>query len=565
MTLYTTFIKAVKKQGSTHHCKYARLAVQRYEDDVKASKKKSFGYRFDTDKADRAIAFIKALKHTKGEYAGRQFQLLPYQAFIVSQIFGWVYKDSGLRRFTKAYIEIARKNGKTELAAAIGLYMMIADGEKGAEIYSAATKKDQAKICFSAAATMARSLKRDSKMIDKILDTHTNAISMVQYNSTFKPLSADSDTQDGLNPHMGIIDEYFAHPTDGMLKVLETGMGARLQPLMLIITTAGYNQQSPCYQFRGVCINYLEGVVRNDNTFCIIFTLDEEDIDDYLNPAVWVKANPGIGTAPYMKYMLIQANNARTEGAAAEIEFKTKNLNIWTQTASTWIPSEHVKACHSTLDEIPEGSSVLGALDLSYVYDITALSLYSIKDCIFQNWYFCPEDKVKDRRNSDKVVYAQFEKDNNIIFTPGNIIDYDYIRACISELAMKYFIKAIAYDQYNSSQLVVQLDQDGHNMIKYAQSFPSMSPPTKELERRVYAKDVSFIPNPVNDWMFSNVELRFNQEGQAKVHKGKDKSKNKIDGIVAMVMAYGLSMSEEYNDSVYNQRGMTVLSADDED
>lgn len=562
MSLYNKYIQQVTKQGKSHHCKYARYAVRRHKEDLRDSKKKSFEYTFDEAKADRAIKFIRALKHTKGEFAGKPFGLLPYQAFIIASIFGWVYKDTGLRRYTKAYIEIARKNGKTELAAAIGLYMMIADGEKGAEIYSAATKKDQAKICFSAGATMARSLKRDSKAIDNILDVHTNAISMVAYNSTFKPLSADSDTQDGLNPHMGIIDEYFAHPTDGMLKVLETGMGARLQPLMLIITTAGYNQQSPCYQFRGVCINYLEKVVRNDNTFCIIFTLDEEDIEDYLNPIHWIKANPGLGTAPYEKYMQIQANNARTEGAAAEIEFKTKNLNIWTQTASTWIPSDHIQACHSTLTEIPEGSLVLGSLDLSYIHDITALSLYSPEHGLFENYYFCPEDKLKDKRNLDGVVYSQFEKDNNIIFTPGNIIDYDYIREHISQLGMKYIIRAIAYDQYNSSQLVVQLDQDGHDMIKYPQSFPSMSPPTREIERRVYAQDINFIHNPVNDWMFSNVELRFNQEGQAKVYKGKGKAKNKIDGIVAMIMAYGLSMSGEYNDSVYNDRGMVVLTAD---
>jgi len=439
--------------------------------------------------------------------------------------------------------------------------MQIADREQGAEIYSAATKKDQSKICFNAAAAMVRKLKAESPMLDSMITVHTNAVAMLQNESTFKPLSADSDTEDGLNPHCGIIDEYHAHKNDGMVKILETGMGARLQPLLLIITTAGYNRQSPCYKFRNVCINYLEGTLKNDSTFAIIFTLDEDD--DPYNPNNWIKANPNLGAAPYVSYMETQARNAQTEGVTAEIEFKTKNLNIWTDTAATWISQDNIKACRSELSELPEDATLLAALDLSSTDDITALSVYAPKYSLFHTYYFCPEDKVKDRRNTDKAVYAQFQADGDMFFNDGNVIDYAYIRNFIHELAVQYFIRAIAYDPYNSSQLVIQLTEDGHECIKFGQGYQSISPPTKELERLILAEEISYIYSPVIEWMFSNVEMKRNAEGHIKPHKGNRDSKNKIDGVVSMIMAYGLSMSDEYGDSVYNSRGMEVLTAKD--
>ena len=517
---------------------------------------------FDPDAADRAITFIKALRHTKGEFANKRFLLQPFQAFIIASIFGWIRKDNGKRRYTKAYIEVARKNGKTELAAAIGVYMQFADKEQGAEVYSAATKKDQSKICFKAAAAMVRKMKAESPTLDKMITVGTAAVSMLQNESTFQPLAADSDTEDGLNPHCGIIDEYHAHKTDGMVKILETGMGARLQPLLLIITTAGYNRQSPCYKFRSVCINYLEGVLRNDSTFVIIFTLDEND--DPYNPKVWIKANPNLGAAPYLSYMETQARNAKTEGVTSEIEFLTKNNNVWTDTAATWITQDMVKACRSDLADLPEDATLLGALDLSSTDDITAFSVYSPEYNLFRTWFFCPESKMTDRRNSDRAMYKQFHEDGLMFFNDGNVIDYDYVRKFIYDIAVKYYIRSIAYDPFNSSQLVIGLTDDGHDCIKVSQGFASISPPTKELERRIYAKDISYVECPVIEWMFSNVEIKKNADGHIKPYRGGRGKRNKIDGIMSMIMAYGLSMSDEYNDSVYNERGMTVLTADED-
>lgn len=563
MTLYNTFIADVQKHGKSRHNRYVRLAVKRHVDDLKSSKKKSYRYKFDPAKADKVIKFVMLLRHTKGQFANKRFKLQPFQAFIIACIFGWVRKDNGLRRFSKAYIEIARKNGKTELAAAIGLYMQIADGEQGAEVYSAATKKDQARICFNAAKSMAKKLRQESPKMHALIGVGVGALTVLSTESIFKPLAADSDTEDGTNPHLGIIDEYHAHPTDAMLKVLETGQGARQQPLILVITTAGFNQDGACYRFRGVCVHYLEGVLVNDNTFAIIFTLDDED--DVYDPTKWIKSNPNLGNAPYLRYMHTQANNARTEGASAEVEFKTKNNNIWTQTAETWITADVLHACRSKTPEIKAGTSVLAGLDLSQTNDITTFTIYDPEDRVFQTWGFCPSEKLTDRKNIDKASYLQFQKDGHLIITDGNVIDYDYVTKKICEIADKYYIRAIGYDPFNSSQLVINLTNQNIECVKFNQGFPSMSPPTKELEKMIYGGEVSYIENAMIEWMFSNVAIKFNSEGQIKPFKGRGKDRNKIDGVISMIIAYGLSMSDEYNDSVYNDRGLQVLTLDDTD
>jgi len=558
--LFNDFLADVKAKPNNHN-RLVKLAVKRHRQDLKKSKAKKAKYYFDEKAVAKAIQFIKLLKHTKGEFANKSFDLQPFQAFIVGSLFGWKKKSNGKRRFTKAYIEVARKNGKTELAAAIGAYMLIADKEHGSEVYSAATKKDQSKICFRAATSMLKKLKSDSPMIDQLVDCGAASISVTSTESFFKPLAADDKTEDGTNPHCGIIDEYHAHPTDGMVKVLETGMGARLQPLLLIITTAGFNTYSPCFTFRKVCVNYLEGTLKNESTFCIIFTLDEGD--EWHDPDVWIKSNPNLGNAPYLSYMENQCNNALTEGATAEVEFKTKNLNMWTNTAATWISAQDLVKCRSELEEIPAGAHVLGGLDLSSTRDITAFSLYAPEFNLFANYFFVPEDKVKDRRNYDGVNYGDFQKEGHLIVTEGNVIDYGYLKKFIIEIASKYILQCVAYDRFNSSQLVVELANEGLKFIGFAQGFSSMSAPTKEIEKRIHGQDITYVFSSVIEWMFSNVAIKKSPEGHIKVDK--HKSKNKIDGIVAMIMAYALSMSDEFMASVYETRGMIVLSADKKD
>jgi len=248
--------------------------------------------------------------------------------------------------------------------------------------------------------------------------------------------------------------------------------------------------------------------------------------------------------------METQANNARTEGATSEIEFKTKNLNVWTDTAATWITQEVLNKCRSTLTEIPEGANCLGGLDLSKRHDMTTFTLYATDEGVFQTWYFCPAEKLEDRKNADRVNYKQFAADGHLIVTDGNVIDYDFVKNKILELAKTYHIMCIGYDPFNSSQLVINLTDEGLDLIEFRQSFLSMSPPTKELEVMIEKREVTYIQEPIIEWMFSNVEIKINADGEIKADKGR--GRNKIDGVISMIIAYGLSMSDDYSESVYN-------------
>lgn len=547
MQLFDEFINDVN-DNPTHHCQYVKLAVERHHDDIKASKAKKYPYRFDVKRAMRAIDFIRLLRHTEGELAGKPFNLQPFQAFIIGSIFGWVNKTTGHRRFTKAYIEIPRKNGKTQLAAAIADYMLVADREAGAQIFSAATKKDQAKICYRAAERMMRMLSRDSRTIKKNVKFTHNNMAVMRSGSFFRPLAANSDTEDGLNPHCAVIDEYHAHPNDNLLKVLETGQGSRTQPLMFIITTAGYNRASVCYNFRRVVVGYLEKQLENAHTFAIIFTLD--DADDWNDREVWRKANPNIGNTPYWHYMDTQYNNAINEGAAAEIEFKTKNLNIWTGTAQTWIQSEHIRDMRAVdiggeyIPQLDDNAEVLIGIDLSSVRDTTAVSIYAPGVRMFETHVFIPHAKAEDRKLRDGVNFRNALQGAHIHTTPGNVVDYDFIEKFIFDTGQRLRIRAIAYDPFNSSQLVINLQDKGFEMIQFRQGFITMSPVVKALNKAILRGEVWQIYNPIIEYMFANVMLKVDANDNWKLDK--QKSTGRIDGVVAMVMAFGLSMHPDY-------------------
>ena len=522
---------------------YARLAVERHLKDLENS---SWEYCYSEAMANRAYGFISALRHTKGEFAGQRFNIQPFQEFFIKVLFGWQRKDGG-RRFRKAYLEIARKNGKTELAAAIAVYCFLCDNETGAEVYTAATTRDQARIAFETSKVFLKQLKTDSKTFNKLVNVLKYNCNVPNTNSKMESVSADADTLDGLNPHCAIIDEYHAHKTSDVLEVMETGMGSRTQPLLLITTTAGFNRESPCYQFRKVMVDILEGRKIDNSVFPLLFCLDEGD--DWQDKKNWTKSNPNLGVTPYISYMDDQYQKALNEGAAKQIQFMTKNLNVWTTTSSVWISNSYIEQTRLFIsDEQLINKKCFAGLDLASTRDIAALVLcFPIQAGLdkphIKSYFFCPEDNVRERSLSDGVPYVQWAQDGHLIMTEGNVTDYDFIKSKVIELTNKFKIECIAFDRWNASQLVIQLTNDGANMKPFGQGFISMSAPTKEVEKLFLSNEITHDANPVMEWMLTNVMLRFDPAGNIKIDKAK--STEKVDGPVAMVMAYAQIMVED--------------------
>jgi phage terminase large subunit-like protein len=534
-----------------HFGEPVKLAVKRHLKDV--TRKDIY---YDAARADLAMKVIGMLRHTKGEYSNRLFQITPFQEFIIRSIFGWFVKKTGRRRYRKAYIEIARKNGKTELAAAIAILTAYFDNEEGAEVYFAATKRDQAKIGFEAVGDMIKRLQKDSPAVKSSIKIFRNAINKVKgVPAKIEPLSADYDTLDGTSPSCAIIDEYHAHPNDKLLKVIETGMGARINPLLFIITTAGFNKESACYRMRGVCISVLRGQKKDDALFSLIFSLDEKD--DWNDQKLWIKANPNLGLTPYLDYMQTMHKSAVNEGHSAEIQFRTKNLNQWTNVRETWVKDADWQKCKGEVNpEALKGRKCFAALDLATTLDICSLCLVFPPESegektayLWCNW--CPEDTAADRSKSDAIDYLQYARDGYLTLTPGNVTDYEYIKHKIRELAQIYDIHTIAYDRWNSSQLVIDLTEDGLKLEPFGQGFSSMSAPTKEFERMILRREIAHGGNPLARWFLSNVQIKSDPAGNVKPDKAS--SREKIDGIVAAIMATGHMMQNKHAGNAFNK------------
>jgi phage terminase large subunit-like protein len=564
--------------------KLVRLAVKRHFNDLKDGHKR--GLYFDEKAAYRAIDFFKFVKHYKGEFAGQVFVLSPWQKFIVWVLFGWLRSD-GSRRFRSAYTEIARKGGKTTFAAVIGLYMMLADKEEGAEVYSSATKRDQAKICFGDAQALVRNseLKRKATV-------YKHNIHSVKTASKFEPLASDADSLDGPNPHCSIIDEYHAHKTSEMYDVMISGMGARRQPLQFVITTAGFNKVGPCYKLRKTLIEILEGKKHDDASFVIIYTLDSEE--EWENPDKWIKANPNLHYIPtQLSYLKDQFIKAKNEGGTTEVNFKTKNLNLWTNASKTWITDEKWLACQKEIDwdSMKRGVCFAG-LDLAKTLDTTCLALafpfkkevYAVtmmtedgdevtvykneltegetgqlveKDALrFKFYFWVPRDNAEERQKQG-VPYMDWIRDGYIEATPGNVTDYNWIEARIQRIAEQHSLKGIAYDRYNASQLVNDLVEEGLTMAPFGQGFVSMGAPTSEFERMILSGLIEHDGNPVMRWMMGNIEIKRDPAGSIKIDK--DKSSEKVDGPVAAVMALGEWLTNKEEESPYEDRGILFL------
>ena len=537
--------------GEVLVCEYVTLAIKRYYNDLENALDK--GWYFDRKAAQRAISFIEKLKHTKGKWAGQRFKLEPWQQFILWNIFGWMKAD-GTRRFRYVYVEIARKNGKTALSAGIGLYMLFADGEARPEVYSAATVKDQARICFSDAVEIVK--KTDLK---NYLSPYRNSIVYELKGGTMKPLSSDYGTHDGLNPSCGIIDEFHAHKDSGMFDVIKSAFGARRQPLMFIITTAGFNKNGACYAYRSNVIKVLQGINEDDSLFGIIYTLDSKE--EWDNPKMWIKSNPNLGVSVFPEYLSDQVNDAKNRPEAVR-NVMTKNVNLWVDAEKTWILDDMWQKCiGSTERESLRGCQCWGGLDLSNVSDITAFVLLFHENERFQllPFFWIPEEKMLEKIRKENINYDKWVSQGYVKVTAGNVLDYDFVKADILQIVEEFDFQSTAYDRWNASQTIIDLQNEGMECSPFGQGYGSMGAPTKEFEKIVLTQKLEHFGNPVLRWMMSSTVVKTDPAGNIKPDK--EKSVQKIDGIVASIMALGewMTAQSEEDNNPYNQRGMLSL------
>lgn len=536
---------------------FIRLACERHLRDLKTGKVR--GLYFDYEAADHALEFYRFLRHSKGEWAGCTFQLEPWQQFIIGSIFGWKRAD-GFRRFRTAFIEVPRKNGKTTVAAGVGLYLLIADGEPGPEIYAAATKRDQAKIVWDEAASMVRKSPALAKRI-RIVNSKSN-MHILENRARFEPLGADADTMDGLNIHGAIIDELHAHKTRAVWDVLETATGARRQPLIFAITTAGTDKNSVCYENHEYATQILKGVIQDDTFFAYIASIDEGD--DWTDPKVWAKANPNLGVSVKLDDLERKCEKAK-KMPAAQNAFLRLHLNVWTQQVDRWIDLNlWDEQAGIVVEEDLRGRVCYGGLDLSSVSDITAWVMVfphdddqETVDVLCRFW--CPEARLHDDQNRYRDQYRAWAKQGYLKVTPGDAIDYGFVKAQILQDAQTFRLVDLNIDRlFQAHQLAMELMDEGLTVIGMGQGFTSMAAPMKEFERRLLARKIRHGGNPVLRFMADNVAVKQDAAGNLKPDKAS--SQSKIDGIVALVMALDRAMRHEQpKRSVYEDRGILVL------
>jgi phage terminase large subunit-like protein len=532
MNVWDQYIQDVLS-GKQIACRWVKLACQRHVNDLEHGAER--GLRFDPAAAEHAVKFFSFLRHSKGEWAGRVVELAPWQAFGTAMVFGWKRAD-GTRRFRTSYDEEARKNGKTTKAAGVGLYLLVADGEPGAEVYTAATKRDQARIAHSEATRMIKS----SPHLRKRVSVFKDNLNIENTASKFEPLGADADTLDGLNVHGAIIDEVHAHKTRDMFDILETATGARRQPLIYLITTAGFNRQSLCYQLHDYTEKVLTGVLADDSFFGIIYTLDEGD--DWEDERTWVKSNPNLGVSKKIETMREKAKKAAGMPAALNA-FLRLELNVWTQSETKWVPREHWDACGDPVDaEGLRGRICYGGLDLSSNTDISAWVLVFPPVGVQDKYrvvcrFWIPEDAIEDRVKRDRVPYDAWVRAGYIATTPGNVIDYDFILAQIAADRDAYEVREMAFDRWGAVHIQTKLmDMGGKDWVmQFGQGFSSMSPAMRDLDRLILGHELAHANNPVLSWMADNLVV--DEDAAGNIKPDKEHSIEKIDGMVALVMA----------------------------
>lgn len=523
--------------------KFHRLACARHMRDRAREGTPDFPYRFDLARAERFFVFAALLKHYKGEWAGQRIHLEPWEQFITGSVIGWVHVETGLRRFRTAFTEIPRKNGKTLLAAIVVLYLAFFDQEAGAEGYSVATKREQAKLVFNDAKQLVQSsgLKDRIQVLKSKLHRDVSA-------SKFEPLGADHDSTDGLNPHVVIVDEMHAMKDRGMLDVMETATGARRQPVHFQITTAGDDPVSPCGDQHDYACKILDGMLEDESFFAFIAHADPEDV--WTDEATWAKANPNFGVSVKpddLRALAVKAQNMPAAAAA----FQQKRLNLWVNTDAPWLSVDGWRAGQSTWD----WRDLLGhrcwiGIDLSSKIDLTAVVLvfpWAEKQWRLLVWALTPEETLRDRAHRDRAPYDRWRRPevsaaaagSGLRTNPGNRIDQGVVREWVRVAKGLFLVQAVGVDPWNAGNLLADLEADGVPVVEIPQTLQQMSAQSKDFEADVLDGLVDAGGDPLMRWCISNAVVQ--RDGKDNIYPVKKKSRGRIDPVIAALMARKLA------------------------
>lgn len=535
-------------------CEFTKLAVKRHLKDLEQGGDR--GLRYNQDQADRFILWVeKVLVWTKGKRAGEPVILEDWQIFHFSMIFGWErYEDDlhrWIRRFNTSYLEIPRKNGKTTMAAAVANYMAFFDGERRAQVYIAATKAEQANICLRDAQSFVTS----SPVLNSFLGVYRNSIYLKKKDPALKPihdnyiqrLASDSDTLDGLDVHASVIDELHAHKDPHLTNVIRTATGARSQPLVYEITTAGYNKESICYQHRDLTIRILKGEIQDDSWMGMIFTVDKGD--DITDPEVWIKANPNLGVSKYKNYLKRQLKEAENDSSHLPI-VERYDFNIWNEEYHSWIPSDTYAALADPGKEPKDDPAVrvFAGLDLASNQDFNALSLLWVKEkpLFTRTFFWIPEGRLKDRVEK-LATFKKWKRDGWITTLPGSTVDHQDLLPDLVQAITGNKVERLGYDKWNAHPFIIPKLQEEYGE-KFTQpvgmGIGALSLPTKDLEKALLSGDLFNDGNPVMNWQVNNAKVYVDPNENVKLHK--KKSEDKIDGPVSLTMAYAVWMQWLY-------------------
>lgn len=516
--------------GKIASCRYVKLAVARFKADVLRT-----DLVFEEERAQRVVDFIEMLKHSTGKFEGKRFILSDWQIFVIGNMYGFFNTD-GSRRYTSAYLEMSRKQGKSAFIAALGLYSLSCDGEGGAEVLFVANSKEQARIAFGIGSGFVKKLDPKSKHFKPF----RYDIKFPRTTSVMKVLSADASKLDGYNCSFGVVDEYHSAPDSSVRDVIKSSQGMRENPMLATITTAGFNKQGPCYALRATGIEILESLKTDDSSFILIYTLDTDD--DWTDEKVWIKASPNLGVTVTKKYLSEQVQQAKNS-PSEEVSILTKNFNVWCDSSSVWIPSHYIYLASKDIkaEDFNKEEAWVG-VDLASVQDMTAVAIVIKKDgkynVLFK--FYVPEESLATR--PDKEMYKEWARRKYLTITPGNVTDYNYITKDLLDLGKTIKIKKVVYDPWNSVQWATEATRLKLPLEDFSQTVGNFNGGTRELERLLLTEQVVLENNPIVRWCFDNVVIRMDSNGNIKPDKAK--SNNKIDGVIALIQALSIHIED---------------------
>lgn len=545
-------------------CKYVQLACARFVNDLERT-----DIWYDEVAAQRFYTYCTFLRHYKGPCRGQPIILDPWEEFLCGNIYGWKRVIDGEKtdiwRFKFIYCEVPRKNGKTTIAAAAASYDASQMEPMGSEVYCLATKEEQAKILWNDIKAFIHQSEELKEVFEVLEGRNTIFVVDTGRTSFVRPLGANSEKLDGLNPFSAVCDELHEWPDRKLLDVIEDAFGARNNWHILEITTAGYNKQGICYQERKHGIDILEGRIINDDKFVLIYTIDPEDRTKWRDEATWFKANPSLGKGKMLDYMRTKAQKA--DQIPSELNtFLSKQLNIWTDVLEAWLKWEDWTKCRRDFKRGKLlGKKCTAAADLGKVSDLSAVAYFFPEQPGLDKphvWvdFYCPRDNIKVRSERDKLPYDVWVREGWIQETPGNTTDFDFVEADILSSNKRFVISKMAFDRTFAGEIINHLAEEGIEIVDWGQGYISMGPPTAEMERLIVKGEIVLPENPVLDWMSANVVTRKDPAGNIKPDK--ENSEEKIDGIVAIIMAIGLTMVkvDPKKKSPYEKRGLRSLS-----